>query len=105
LNIATTRAFKSGDSQAIIIPAELAYDDMSVELSITRDGDVIVVAPARPSMKDLVADLRAVPKPSSIEVRMTMTSNTSTTSPSCAASPVTMASMYSWIFTRTYGVE
>jgi antitoxin VapB len=69
LNIATTRAFKSGDSQAIIIPAELAYDDMSVELSITRHGDVIVVAPARPSMKDLVADLRAVPKPSSIEVR------------------------------------
>jgi virulence-associated protein VagC len=42
---------------------------MSVELSITRHGDVIVIAPARPSMKDLVADLRAMPKPSSIEVR------------------------------------
>ena len=63
-----TRAFKSGNSQAIRIPAELAYEDMSVELSITRQGDVIVIAPARPSMKDVVAELRAMPKPSSIEV-------------------------------------
>ena len=44
-------------------------NDMSAELSITRQGDVIVIAPAWPSMKDLVADLRAMPKPSSIEVR------------------------------------
>jgi virulence-associated protein VagC len=42
---------------------------MSVKLSITHHGDVIVIAPAPPSMKDLVADLRAMPKPSSIEVR------------------------------------
>jgi len=63
-----TRAFKSGNSQAIRIPAELAYEDMSVELSITRQGDVIVIAPARPSMKDVVAELRAMPKPSSVEV-------------------------------------
>jgi virulence-associated protein VagC len=42
---------------------------MSSKLSITRHGDVIVIAPARPSMKDLVAGLRAMPKPSSIEVR------------------------------------
>ena len=42
---------------------------MTVELSITRHGDVIVIAPARPSTKDSVADLRAMSKPSSIEVR------------------------------------
>jgi hypothetical protein len=42
---------------------------MSVKLSITHHGYVIVIAPAPPSMKDLVADLRAMPKPSSIEFR------------------------------------
>ena len=42
-----TRAFKSGNSQAVRIPAELAYDDMNVELTIARHGDVIVIQPAR----------------------------------------------------------
>jgi antitoxin VapB len=63
-----TRAFKSGNSQAVRIPAELAYEDMSVELSVTRHGDVIVIAPARPSMRDVLARLRAMPKPPSFEV-------------------------------------
>ena len=63
-----TRAFKSGNSQAVRIPAELAYEDISVDLDITRQGDVIVIQPARPSMKSIVAALRAMPKPDSIEV-------------------------------------
>jgi antitoxin VapB len=64
-----TRAFKSGNSQAVRIPAELAYDDTSVDLTISRLGDVIVIAPARASMKDAIAKLRAIPKPPSVEVR------------------------------------
>ena len=64
-----TRAFKSGNSQAVRIPAELAYDDTSVDLTITRHGDTIVIQPARPSLREMVAALRAMPKPSEVEVR------------------------------------
>ncbi len=58
-----TRAFKSGNSQAVRIPAELAYADISADLTITRHGDVIVIAPARPSLKEMVATLDALPTP------------------------------------------
>jgi antitoxin VapB len=62
-----TRAFKSGNSQAVRIPAELAYEDTNVELSIDRYGDVIVIAPMRQNLKEMVEALRAMPKPSEIE--------------------------------------
>jgi antitoxin VapB len=64
-----TRAFKSGNSQAIRIPAEFAYADMNVDLEITRMGDVVTIFPVRPSLKDAVAVLRAMPKPASVEKR------------------------------------
>ncbi len=64
-----TRAFKSGNSQAVRIPAELAYEDTNVDLTITRLGDVIVIAPARTTMQKAVAKLRAMPKPPRGEVR------------------------------------
>lgn len=66
--MATTRAFKSGNSQAVRIPAEIAYEDMSQELTITRNGDVITIYPKRGSLKEAVAKLRAMPKPASVEV-------------------------------------
>ena len=47
--MSSTRAFKSGNSQAVRIPAEMAYDDLSVELEITRLGDVITIFPVRQS--------------------------------------------------------
>ena len=65
--MALTRAFKSGNSQAVRIPAELAYDDTNIELSIDRYGDVIVIAPVRQNLKEMVEALRAMPKPSEIE--------------------------------------
>ena len=58
-----TRVFKSGNSQAVRIPAEIAYDDTAVELEITRLGDVITIYPARGNLRDAVAALRALPKP------------------------------------------
>jgi antitoxin VapB len=64
-----TRAFKSGNSQAIRIPAEFAYADMNMDLEITRMGDVVTIFPVRPSLKDAVAALRAMPKPVSLEKR------------------------------------
>ena len=64
-----TRAFKSGNSQAVRIPAEIAYDDMGIDLQITRQGDVITIMPARYSLKDAVALLRQLPKPADLEQR------------------------------------
>jgi antitoxin VapB len=58
-----TRAFKSGNSQAVRIPADLAYADVSQDLTITRMGDVITIFPARRSLRDAVELLRHMPKP------------------------------------------
>jgi len=57
----TTRVFKSGNSQAVRIPAELAFDNTDQDLTITRHGDVIMIAPARRSMKETIAALLALP--------------------------------------------
>jgi antitoxin VapB len=64
-----TRVFKSGNSQAVRIPAELAYADLSQDLRITRMGDVITIFPARHSLKDAVATLRGLAKPPEVEAR------------------------------------
>jgi antitoxin VapB len=62
-----TRAFKSGNSQAIRIPAEIAYADVGADLRITRLGDVITIFPVRQSLKDAVTALRGMPKPPEAE--------------------------------------
>jgi antitoxin VapB len=64
-----TRVFKSGNSQAVRIPAELAYRDTEIDLEITRLGDVITIFPARTSLKEAIAALRRMPKPPRAEKR------------------------------------
>ena len=64
-----TRVFKSGNSQAVRIPAELAYADTDIELEITRLGEVVTIFPARKSLTDAVAALRRMPKPPAVETR------------------------------------
>jgi antitoxin VapB len=64
-----TRAFKSGNSQAVRIPAELAYADTDLDLEISRLGDVLTIFPARNNMSDVVAALRGMPKPRHVEKR------------------------------------
>jgi len=64
-----TCVFKSGNSQTVRIPAELAYADTDIDLEITRMGDVITIFPARNGMKDAVEVLRRMPKPSRVEKR------------------------------------
>ncbi|WP_206950616.1 type II toxin-antitoxin system VapB family antitoxin [Trinickia acidisoli] len=43
----TTRVFKNGNSQAVRIPAELAYERSDVDLEIERIGDELRIRPAR----------------------------------------------------------
>jgi len=42
-----TKAFRNGNSQAVRIPAELAYERTDVELEIERVGEEIRIRPAR----------------------------------------------------------
>ena len=63
-----TRAFKSGNSQAIRIPADLAYDVVGQDLHISRSGEVLTIFPARLNLRDAVAALRSLPKPPEVEL-------------------------------------
>lgn len=64
-----TRVFKSGNSQAVRIPAELAFEDAAAELTISRHGDVITLYPTRPGLRNAVARLRGLPRPAEVERR------------------------------------
>ena len=43
----TSRVFKNGNSQAVRIPADLAYERSDIEVEIERVGDEIRIRPAR----------------------------------------------------------
>ena len=45
-----TRVFKNGNSQAVRIPVDMAYERMDMELEIEREGDEIRIRPARRSL-------------------------------------------------------
>lgn len=51
----TTRAFKNGNSQAVRIPADMAYERTDIELEIEREGDEIRIRPARRSLSGALA--------------------------------------------------
>lgn len=53
----TTRLFKNGNSQAVRIPAELAYEVSDMELMIERVGDELRIRPAQRRMGDVLAAL------------------------------------------------
>lgn len=44
---ALTRIFKNGNSQAVRIPAELAYERTDLDVEIERVGDEIRIRPVR----------------------------------------------------------
>jgi antitoxin VapB len=44
--MATTRLFRNGNSQAVGIPAELAYNRFDLDLEIERCGDELRIRPA-----------------------------------------------------------
>lgn len=65
----TTRVFKSGNSQAVRIPAELAFEHTDMDFTITRSGDVITIMPIKQDLKRMVVELRALPNVGEIEKR------------------------------------
>ena len=52
-----TKLFKNGNSQAVRIPAELAYSSWDVELVIERHGDELRIRPAQRRMGDVLGKL------------------------------------------------
>jgi len=67
---ARTKTFRTGNSEAIRLPKDMAYGE-GVELVLERAGDVLTIRPARPSLKEMVEKLRALPVPDEIEQRDT----------------------------------
>ena len=53
--MATTRVFKYGDSQAVRIPAGLAYERNNIDVEIERVGDELRIRPGRRSLADVLA--------------------------------------------------
>lgn len=64
----TSRTFKSGNSDAVRLPKEISFGP-GVEVEIERKGDVVTISPKRKSVRDMLAKLRSLPKPSSVGVR------------------------------------
>ena len=56
-----TRQFKAGNSQAVRIPAKLAFPPRT-ELKISRVGDKIIIEPRDETLAEFVTFLRSVGK-------------------------------------------
>lgn len=52
--MAHTKLFKNGNSQAVRIPAELAYSNWDTDLVIERQGDELRIRPVRRRMGDVL---------------------------------------------------
>jgi antitoxin VapB len=68
MTIARARTFRSGNSEAVRLPKDVAFGD-DLELVIVRSGDVMTIYPAEMSIAEMVDRLRALPAPPSIEPR------------------------------------
>ncbi len=68
MTVVRSRTFRSGNSEAIRLPRDVAFG-ADVELVIVRSGDVMTIYPAASSIPEMVARLRSLPAPPTIEVR------------------------------------
>jgi antitoxin VapB len=68
MTVAKTRTFRSGNSEAIRLPRDVAFGK-DLELVVVRSGDVLTVYPAATSIPEMIARLKALPVPPSIEQR------------------------------------
>jgi antitoxin VapB len=64
----TTKTFRSGNSEAVRLPKDIGFGE-GVEVEVVRDGDSVTIRRKRMSNRDLVAMLRQLPKPASVQAR------------------------------------
>lgn len=68
MSVARSRTFRSGNSQAIRLPKDVAFGD-DVELLIVRSGDVMTIYPTASTIPEMIAKLRTLPSPPEVETR------------------------------------
>lgn len=66
--IARTRTFRSGNSEALRLPRDVAFGE-DVELVIVRSGDVMTIYPAATSIPAMIKRLKSLPSPPTVELR------------------------------------
>lgn len=64
--MATTKVFRSGNSLAVRLPREISFPE-GTEVVVTRQGESLVVSPARLDMAALVSQLGLGPSPRALE--------------------------------------
>jgi antitoxin VapB len=64
--MAKTKVFRSGNSLAVRLPRDIAFPE-GAEVVVTRQGESLVVSPARLGMTELVARLGRGPSPGALE--------------------------------------
>ncbi|MGI8840336.1 MAG: antitoxin [Caulobacteraceae bacterium] len=68
--VVTRCTFRSGNSQAVRLPREIAFPDDTV-LTLVRSDDVLTIYPTRPPVSEMIEKLLSLPGSGSIEVRDT----------------------------------
>ena len=68
MTVARSRTFRSGNSEALRLPKDVAFGD-DVELVLVRSGNVMTIYPTASSIADMLAQLRTTPAPREIERR------------------------------------
>ena len=68
MSVVASRTFKSGNSEAVRLPRDVAYG-RDIEVTIVRSGDVLTIFPAKPPISELVKRLADLPRPETIETR------------------------------------
>jgi antitoxin VapB len=68
MTIARSKTFKSGNSEAVRLPKEVAFGE-DIELIVVRSGDVVTLYPAGLSIAEMAARLAELPAPTNIERR------------------------------------
>jgi len=68
MSIANSRTFRSGNSEAVRLPKDVAFG-RDVELTVVRSGDVLTIYPRHAPIGDLIKRLATLPRPRDIEAR------------------------------------
>jgi antitoxin VapB len=68
MTLADSRMFRSGISETVRLPRNVAYG-REMEVTIVRSGDVLTIYPAPKPIGDLVKQLAQLPRPTSIKER------------------------------------
>lgn len=63
-----TTTFKSGNSEAVRLPKEIAFG-IDTPVLIERDGDVVTIRPVKKSFAWLIEQMRTLPKPTEVQQR------------------------------------